>query len=168
MQSNKDWLNLMIFRQAHMVFAVPVEPIQQSIEKATVFPIFLAGDYMEGVINYYETLVPVINLCACLSLPRGTPRLHTPILLVTIKDRMAGLLVDEFQKVISIPSSGVIPLEGSSTPSNQEPTILRGWVKVQDRMVILLNLDHLLVPDQAILVNALLVGSDSDSQPGEM
>ncbi len=167
MQSNKDWLNLMIFRQAQKLFAVPVEPIQQSIEKAAVSPIFPVGDYMEGVINYNEVLVPVINLCACLSLPRGTPRLHTPILLLTIQDRMAGLLVDEFEEVISIPSSGVIPLEGSFTQSNQEPTILRGWVKVQHGMAILLNLDHLLIPDQAILVNALLIGSDSASQPGE-
>ncbi len=167
MQTHKDWMNLIIFRQARDIFAVPVEPIQQIIEMTTVIPISLNNIDVEGVINYHEILVPVINLSANRCLPDCTARRNSPILLINIQNRLAGLLADEVQKIISIPTVEIITTKELPTKDDPKPIIVQGWVKVQDRTAILLDLDHLLIPYQAILVNAYLNKSDSASRPDE-
>ncbi len=145
-RSDQDWMNLMIFNYYQMVFALPVEPIQQMIERASIVPIQPANEYIEGMVNYQETLVPVISLCAYLSLPKGAIRQCSPIILIKIQNGLAGLLIDDVQEIISVPRSWVIA-SGEIFPKGAKVlAILRGLVKDQDKMAMLLDLDRLLLP----------------------
>ncbi len=143
MPSDKDWMNLVIFKLYRTVFAVPAEPIQQIIEMTTITPILPVQEGMEGMMNYHETLVPVINLCTYLAAPRVGFRQHAPILLAEIENRLVGLMVDEVQEVISVPPTWVITTQEIYPKRIKTPTLMRGLVKVQEKMAMLVDINCL-------------------------
>ncbi len=144
-------VSMVTFRLDQRVFALPVEPIRQIIEMVTITPIPQVNGAVEGVINFHGALVPVINLCAYLSLPKKALHLYTPIILVSIFDRLTGLIVDEVLDVLDQPDSQVIHPKDILPEGLGEAPVLRGMVQAQDRMVMLLDLDQLFHPQQARL-----------------
>ncbi len=145
-------VSMVTFRLDRQVFALPIKPIRQIIEMVTITPIPQVNGAVEGVINFHGTLVPVVNLCAYLSLPKKTLHLHTPIILVSIFDRLTGLIVDEVLDVLDQPESQIIHPKDILPEGLGEAPLLRGMVPAQEHMVILLDLDQLFRPQQVRLL----------------
>ena len=144
-----DQRNLVAFRLDLQTYALPIEPIVQIIEMVTITPIPQVSNTVEGVINVRGALVPVINLHRHLGLPEAALKLHTPIVLVQVGEQMVGLIVDEVLDVLTLSDSQITRTADIVPEGLGKASILQGLAHTPDGMVLLLDLDRLLLPDQA-------------------
>ncbi len=143
LNKQEGWVSLVTFRLEQQVYALPIEPIRQIIEMITVTAVPQVKKSIEGVINFHGLPVPVINLRRQLSLPPIALQLHTPIILVTLSNRLVGLIVDEVLEVLNLPQSQVIHPEMILPNGVGEASALHGLIQMEGKTVLCLDLDHL-------------------------
>ncbi len=143
-----SWINLVTFRFNRIAFALPTQSIRQIIEMATLTTLSRASGEIIGVFHYDGQTMPVIDVCACLSMPKGILRQLAPIIIANIHGRPGGLLVDEIQAIISLPLGQIITPQEIFPSRMKAPAMLRGLVKVQNQMAMLLDLEGLQLLDQ--------------------
>jgi purine-binding chemotaxis protein CheW len=141
--------NLVTFRLHEQTYALPIEPIVQIIEMVTTTPIPQVSHSVEGVINVRGATVPIVDLRRHLGLPGSTPQLHTPILLVQTDEWAVGLIVDEVTDVLNVPIEQIARPADILPEGLGEAPVLRGLAHTDNGTILLLNLEHLFLPDQA-------------------
>jgi purine-binding chemotaxis protein CheW len=111
-----------------------------------------APDYVRGVIDLRGTIVPIVDVRARFhgGLTEVTPT-HV-ILVVAVKDLMVGLLADAVVDIVTV-AAGSIKSVPDMDP-REHCSFLAGLVSVDSRMVVLLDLDHLLDRDTVVLTQA--------------
>ena len=140
--------NLVTFRLDWQTYALPIESVEQVIEMVTVTPIPQVNHLVQGVINVRGKAVPVVNLRRYFGLPEADPHLDPHIILAQTGMWRVGLVVDQVLNVISLPANEVVrPSEVLPEGLGSAP-FLRGLVQSQDGMVLVLDPDHLFLPDQ--------------------
>ncbi len=102
--------------------------------------------YMLGVINLRGAIVPVVDLRQRFGMPTNEFGPTTVVIVLKVKgedrERIMGVVVDAVSDVYDIPESRLKP-----APSNAAGTIMesvRSLATVDEKMVILLDIDHLL------------------------
>jgi purine-binding chemotaxis protein CheW len=112
----------------------------------TITPIPQVSSSVEGVINVRGVAVPVINLRRHFGLPEVPWGLRTPIILVQIGERMYGLIVDEVIDVLGLAANQISRVTDILPEGMSQAPVLQGVAHVQDDTVLLLNIEHLLLP----------------------
>jgi purine-binding chemotaxis protein CheW len=148
-ENSSDQRDLMAFRLGNQTYALPIERIVRIIEMVTVTPIPQVGRMVEGVINVQGEVVLVINLRRQFGLPEVPLGLRTPIIIVQVGEQKFGLIVDEVIDVLSIAARRVVRVRDILPDGVGEIPILEGLVHVQDGTVLVLEVEHLLLPGQA-------------------
>ena len=138
---------LVMFRLAGQTYALPIESVTRIIEMVTITPIPQVSSAVEGVINVRGTPVPVINLRQHFGLPRVPLGLRSPIVLVRIREQMFGLIVDQVIDVISRSADQITRVADILPDELGEAPVLQGLMHIQDDAVLLLDVDHLLLPN---------------------
>ncbi len=160
--------SIVTFRLDKQIFALPIEPVRQIIEIVKMLPVPQMQSYIEGVINFHGTVVPVLNLRTYLNLQPIPLTLHTPIILVYICEKLMGLLVDEVLDVPQTSSQEIIHPAHFLPDDLGEMPILTGIVQSKDGMVMLLNLDKLFQPEQVrLLLKAASLLAQENNASGE-
>lgn len=114
---------------------------------ATVLP--EAPPYVRGVIDLRGTIVPIVDVRARFhgGLTEVTPT-HV-ILVVAIDDLMVGLLADAVIDIVTVAADSIKPVP--DLDQRDHSAFLAGIVSVEGRMVVLLDLHHLLDRDKNLL-----------------
>ncbi|MDP3767438.1 MAG: chemotaxis protein CheW [Dehalococcoidia bacterium] len=135
-------LELITFRVADQDFCVEAVDVKEIRGWTSATPTPDSPDYVRGVINLRGAVLPIVDLAARLNLPSPEPSSRHVFIVVWIKRRLVGLLVDAVCDIVSAPAEAVQP-----TPSLQSgalETLVAALVTVGDRMVALLALDDIL------------------------
>ena len=103
-------------------------------------------DYVRGVLNLRGAIVPVFDLGCRFgkSLTEATPT-HV-IIIVSLKSRLIGLLVDTVSDILSVSASQIGPIPdiaSSDSDTQTKAQYLKGIISLNDSMVVLLSLEHL-------------------------
>lgn len=113
-------------------------------EKCTVIP--NSSDYVRGVLNLRGTVVPVIDLRVRFGLANAEYSQITVVIVVKLrqdgKDKIMGLVVDAVSDVHALKRSqiNVSPELGD----NQNSEFIQGLGQVENKMLILLDLNNIL------------------------
>lgn len=127
-------------------YAIDILKVQEirCFSKLTAIP--NAPHYVKGVLNLRGMVVPIVDLRAKFSMPPKEYDPFTVIIVVNVGSRTAGLLVDTVSDVMEIPASDI-----SETPAmagGVEASFIAGMGRVKDRLILLLEIDSLLDPNQ--------------------
>lgn len=97
--------------------------------------------FVEGVINLRGRIIPIIDLAKRLTLATGQHGKETRIIVAQIGAASVGLIVDSVSEVINVPESAI-----EATPSGitVDAEFLRGVIKLENRLIILLELGRIL------------------------
>lgn len=116
-------------------------------ESATPLP--NAPPHIKGVINLRGTIVPVIDLRQCFGLVAIE---YTPVTVVIVlkvhaddRDRIMGVVVDAVSDVYTLVAKDIRPTPDLGHAINTE--FVRGLVTVEQKMIILLDMNKLLLLD---------------------
>ncbi len=131
-------------------YGVDILCVQEIRGWETATPIPNAAAHIKGVINLRGTIVPIIDLRQCFGMESID---YTPITVVIVLkvltdqgERIMGVVVDAVSDVYSLAEKDMraAPDIGSSMSTE----FIKGLVNVDNKMVILLDIDKLLTVDE--------------------
>ncbi|MFK8026618.1 MAG: chemotaxis protein CheW [Gammaproteobacteria bacterium] len=156
--SEEDSEQYLTFKLAGEEYGVEILRVQgiQGLQKVTTIP--NTPEYILGVINLRGEIVPVIDLRKRFSLESIEFSSTTVVIVVRMinegKERTLGVVVDGVSEVYRFENKNVQePPEFGGAISTE---FLKGLASVDEKMVILLEIDHLV--DFNDLVNAAQAG----------
>jgi purine-binding chemotaxis protein CheW len=106
------------------------------------------------VLNLRGAIVPVLDLRLRFGLPREEYTQTTVTVIVTVAGRLFGVVVDGVSDVLDVAAGAVRPVPDMGTAVDTE--YLKGLTSVAERMVLLLDVDKLLQPQDAQMLEAAL------------
>jgi purine-binding chemotaxis protein CheW len=124
-------------------YGVDVRLVQEIIRVSEITQVPRAPAFIKGVINLRGRVIPVVDLKRKLGLGEVTESARQArIVVVKVRDRLVGLLVDGASQVLKVPVASVeaAPEEVVEIDANY----LRGVAKLQDRLIILMDLPRVL------------------------
>lgn len=98
-------------------------------------------EHVRGVVNLRGTVLPVIDLASLLGWGLTEPTARHVIIVVRIGGQLQGLIVDSVNDIVSIDNDGMQP--PPNVGDSATTSYLEGIASVEDRMVMVLALDHL-------------------------
>ncbi|MBN2238691.1 MAG: chemotaxis protein CheW [Dehalococcoidales bacterium] len=139
---NSGETQLVIFDLASEFYGVDIGDVQSIIEMQTITRVPGAPSFVEGVINLRGSVVPIVDLRKRLDLNIGDQTKESRIVVVNIAGRDVGVIVDAVTEVLRIPYSIIEPASSMITDSGSD--YLRGIAKLENKLIILLDLDKVL------------------------
>jgi purine-binding chemotaxis protein CheW len=97
--------------------------------------------HVRGVVNLRGTVLPVIDLSARLGWGITDPTARHVIIVVRIGEHLQGLIVDAVNDIVTIDTASLQPPPNVS--GCDATSYLEGIASVEDRMVMILALNHL-------------------------
>ena len=136
-----------VFSVSGTFYAVPSSQVAhvEMVDEVTRVP--NAAPYVDGIVFSRGVVIPAVNLRARFGFERAPYDARTRLLVVQSGGRSVGLIVDaarEFQTIT--PSAIAPPNEGLSGSSGR---YLRGIAAIGERLILILDLDRLLEPQDA-------------------
>jgi purine-binding chemotaxis protein CheW len=109
-------------------------------------------EYVRGVLNLRGVMVPIIDLrCRFGEGTTDATPMHIAII-VNIGERLVGLLADRVLDIVSFETDKVQPVPRVARGSQSD--LLSGLVTIDDGMLALIDLDHLVPADEAGTIDA--------------
>jgi purine-binding chemotaxis protein CheW len=135
--------HLATFFLAREEYGVDVRLVQEIIRVGDITPVPRAPAFIKGVINLRGRIIPVVDLKKKLGLGEvDDAARQARIVVVRVRDRMVGLLVDGASQVLKVPLASVeaAPDEVVEIDANY----IRGVAKLEQRLIILMDLPKVL------------------------
>ena len=101
--------------------------------------------HVRGVINLRGAVVPVFDLRMRFSGQLTQPTPHHVIIVISIKQRIMGVLVDAVADILTVETADIQPIPNFDQRDDAE--FLSGLINVDGRMVALLDMERLLLGD---------------------
>ncbi|MGE9984210.1 chemotaxis protein CheW [Desulfovibrio sp. SGI.169] len=137
-----DLIQLVTFRIGEEEFGVDILAVQEIIRLMQITMVPHAPAFIEGVINLRGKVIPVINMRTRFNMPAREHDSSTRIVVMELEQKIVGFLVDGVSEVLRIPASTVEDPPPVVAGIGSE--YIRGIGKLNDRLLILLELDNLL------------------------
>ena len=112
-----------------------------------------APEFVEGVINLRGKVIPIIDLRRRFGLVSKTHDKNTRIIVIEINNIIVGFVVDAVSEVLRIPASTVEP--PPPVVAGVDSDYISGVGKLQDRLLIMLDLDKLLSNDDMEMLGGI-------------
>ena len=136
-----DIMQLVTFKLGNEEYAVDILKVQEINRMKEITRVPKTPAYVEGVINLRGKVIPVVNLRSKFSLGERENDIQSRIMIMDIQGITMGLVVDAVSEVLRIPSNIVEPTPQMA--SNISTEYIKGIAKLEDRLIILLDMDML-------------------------
>jgi len=139
--------HLATFFLAGEEYGVEVRQVQEIRRVTEITSVPRAPEFIRGVINLRGRILPVLDLRRRLALGEVAMDRAARIVVVRIKERLLGLLVDGASQVLKVKVSQIEPPPDEVL--QQGGDYIRGVAKLDDRLIILVDLERLLAYELA-------------------
>ncbi|KJR43145.1 chemotaxis protein CheW [Candidatus Magnetoovum chiemensis] len=139
--AHEDVMQLVTFTLGSEEYAIDILRVQEINRMISITMVPNAPAYLEGVINLRGKVIPVVNLRKKFDIEELENKQDAKIMIIDLNGVTKGIIVDAVSEVLRIPSSIVEPPPPMST--NVDIEYINGIAKLDDRLIILLNIDKL-------------------------
>ncbi|MEL0167382.1 MAG: chemotaxis protein CheW [Pseudomonadaceae bacterium] len=140
-------------------YAIDIMAVKEIRGYESVTKIAKAPAYIKGVINLRGDIVPIVDLRIKFDVGEATYNEFTIVIVLQINERMVGIVVDSVSDVIALTQSQRRPPPEFGVAFDSR--FLMGLAKMQEHMVILVNIEALVTSSELGLVDAALKKMDS-------
>lgn len=141
-----ELLQLVSFKIGAEEFGIDILKVNEINRMMTLTKVPNAPSFVDGVVNLRGRVIPVINLRSKLALPRKEYDRNSRIIVVELEGRTIGFIVDEVSEVLRIPVS--ITEKPPEMVSGVNAAFITAIGKLEDRLLILLDLEKILAEDE--------------------
>jgi purine-binding chemotaxis protein CheW len=138
----EELLQLVSFTIGGEEFGVDILKVQEINRMLEVTRVPNAPEYVDGVINLRGKVIPIIDLRRRFSMERKEPDKNTRIVVVELRGKIIGFVVDAVSEVLRIPRSVTEP--PPRIVSGVDAAFITAVGKLEDRLLILIDLDKVL------------------------
>src|SRR6266536_4097049 len=150
-QTHHDLIQLVSFHVGGEEFGLEILRVQEIIRIQQLTRVPNSPTFVDGVINLRGKIIPVIALRRCFSLEDRPHDKQTRIVVVEVNGSVLGFIVDSVSEVLRIP---VETIEPPPRLDKVEREYVSGVGKLEDRLLILLDVDRLMSGSENALVQA--------------
>ncbi len=139
-------LHLVTFALDREEFGIPIEQVREVIRVSDITRVPQARPHIRGVTNLRGRVLAVIEIRSRMGLPPAAITPRSRVVVIGIRERMLGILVDGVSQVVKVPTASVTPApEEVMSPGTDYITGVARW---NSRLIILLDLEKVLqLPD---------------------
>jgi purine-binding chemotaxis protein CheW len=112
-----------------------------------------APSFVKGIINLRGDVIPIIDLRDKFGLETREQTAQTRVIVVEVEGRLMGMVVDSASQVVRIPADQIDAPPPVLGGLSQE--FITGVGKLEDKLVILLNVDTILTVDEKAALSSL-------------
>lgn len=142
----KEEEQVVVFQLADQTYGLDIAAVSEIIRMERVAYVPRAPKFVEGVINLRGRIIPVIDLRKRFELKSAEHTRQSRIIVVEMAGVTVGLIVDAVLEVLRVPVESIEP--PPAMVDGVDVAYLRGIVLLDDRMIILLNLEKILDEDE--------------------
>lgn len=127
-------------------YGVEVLRVQEIIGMTQITHVPNSMAFMKGVINLRGSVVPVVDMRLKFGMDERAYDVFTVIIIVEVRERMIGMIVDSVSDVVSIPIKSI-----QDTPhfsARIETDFISGIGQVDEKLVIILDVNRILSADE--------------------
>ena len=147
-------LEFLSFTLGHEEYGIDIQKVQELRGYDAVTRIANAPEHIKGVVNLRGIIVPIIDMRIKFNL--GTPVYDqfTVVIILNIAHRVMGMVVDSVSDVITLKAEQIKPAPTMGSALDTE--YLMGLGTIEERMLILIDLDRLMSSDEMGLIEKTL------------
>ena len=143
---SEELIQLVSFTIGDEEFGVDILKVQEINRMLSVTRVPNSPEYIDGVINLRGKVIPIIDLRRRFRMERKEHDKNTRIVVVELGGKVVGFVVDAVSEVLRIPKSVTEPPPPIVAGVDAEYITAVG--KLEDRLLILLDLEKVLVTDE--------------------
>lgn len=137
---------LVVCQLAEETYGINIANVREIITMQKITRVPKTPEFIEGIINLRGRILPVIDLRKRFGLAVSEYTRATRIIEVETGGKSVGIIVDGVSEVLRISRDWVEPPSPFIVSLDSE--YIRGVAKVEDRLIILLDLDKVLSPHE--------------------
>jgi len=137
-----DGGQFLTFKLQNEEFGIEILKVQEIKGFTQVTPVPNTPPHINGVMNLRGTVVPVMDLRARFNIPRADYDQFTVIIVADVLGKVVGLVVDAVSDVLNFQGAQIESSPDFGTAV--DTSYLTGLAKVEERLVMLLNLESLI------------------------
>ena len=139
-------MQLVSFRLAQEEYGIEITRVQEIILMGEITRVPQTPPYIKGLINLRSTVIPIVDLRLRFALPEEPYTDDSRIMVVNVGGKTVGIIVDAVSEVLRISQEQVSPPPPTVSGLGRE--YLTGLVKLENRLLILLDIEKLLSQEQ--------------------
>jgi purine-binding chemotaxis protein CheW len=137
---------LVVFGLADEEYGVGISAVDSIIQLQAITHVPRAPAFVEGVTNLRGKVLPVVDLRKRFGLPAGEATKESRIVVTDLHGQAVGMIVDGVSEVLRVPEEAIEP--PSPIVTTVDSAFLTGIAKVDERLIILLDLEKVLSPEE--------------------
>ena len=137
---------IVTFRLGEDYFAADIFAVERVLrhQPPTVVPNM--PPWIDGVLEYQQRVIPVVNLRRRFGLPAAKVRPETRVLVLACEGEWIGVVVDDVQEVVAIAAAQLSPPPALFRGVSSE--YLRGIIRRDDHLIVFLDVQRLFATDE--------------------
>ncbi len=135
-------------------YAIDILTVQEIRGYDAVTTIANMPDFIKGVVNLRGIIVPIVDMRIKFNLGDVTYNEMTVVIILNVANRVVGMVVDGVSDVISLNESQI--KEAPEFGAILDTQYLKGLGVIDDRMLILIDIENLMTSKEMALVEALV------------
>jgi purine-binding chemotaxis protein CheW len=146
---------VLVFTLGNQEYGLDILKVQEIRGHEPVTRMLGAPDYIKGVVNLRGAIVPIVDMRLRMKLEHATYDKQTVVIVLNLGQRVVGMVVDSVSDVMTLAVDQIrrAPTFGGATGSTTE--YLTGLASLDDRMLILVDIEKLMAADDLELSERL-------------
>jgi purine-binding chemotaxis protein CheW len=150
--STDDDVQVVTFKVGRQEFAFDILQVERILRYLPPSPLPKAPEFLEGVMPYGDTAVPVIDLRKRFELDASI-REETRVMVLELENQRVAVLVDEVREVLRVDSTAIAA--PGPVVSGLAAAYISGIITRPERTIILLNARKLLSSSERLALSEL-------------
>jgi purine-binding chemotaxis protein CheW len=156
-----DVVKLVTFRLGDDLFAADVAAVERVLRYTAPSAVPDAPAWVAGVLEHRGKVIPIVDMRRRIELARAAVTPTTRILVLSSTAGLVGTIVDAVLEVVTVPTASVAPPPALFRGLGSE--FLRGIAKINDRLIVILDVDRVLASADRIVLERALESAESAS-----
>jgi purine-binding chemotaxis protein CheW len=149
-------MQLVSFTLAKELYGVEITKVREIILITDITRIPETPNFLKGLINLRSSVIPVIDLRVRFGLPEGELSDESRIVVVQACGKTIGLVVDAVSEVLRVKQENIAPPPPTVAGLGRE--YLSGLVKLDQRLLILLDIDKIFDEEEMLAMKGATTG----------
>jgi purine-binding chemotaxis protein CheW len=142
MTTTMESTRLVTFRLGHHLFAAEINVVQRVLRHEPPRALPDMPDWVEGVVDYQGTVVPVIDMRRRFGLPATPPGPQSRLMVCSVAGSQAAMMVDAVLDVKPVSPADV--MDPPELFRGLAGEYLKGMTRRQQQLVVVLDIENLL------------------------